>query len=863
MSLKQTHFLPFYNSKINDIVEDFYVPALSQCKIYKRVSAFFDSSILNLYSVGLENIIKNNGHIFFIFSSEISEEDFEQMKQGYELRKEIEEKILQKVTIDNPSIEITNLAYLIANNYVDIKIAFTKSGIVHDKFGLIEDGEDVLYFRGSNNETPASIKKNMESFETSLSWNNDTFELAKINNAEKQFDNLWNDSFPGTVVVEIPEVVKRKLVSYSKGKLILAYENSENSFVLDLDDDKHLVGYNNLDNPELLLPPDFWYMGHLMAYVINEPSLDDRKYRFDYETSYLDIKDIISVCSERGIKVGFEVYVTPRLRSFLYDSDIQAEKRRSLGIAIKQRSNLVLDRFNRFKEIVDSITIRKLRDPQMWDAYHIAEMIRSANFSVPGSGKTTIVYGAFAYLLSQKKVKKMVMIGPINSFMAWKNEFKLNFGDNIPLHVYDYQQQHYSSAQQRYDGITNDTDGCNLILFNYESVPANVDALKTIIDSDTMLVFDEVHRIKSVDGERAKACLDISKKANYKVVLSGTPIPNGYVDIHNFLKILFPDEYNLLFNYDVGFLKSANSDLDKQNKINEDIYPFFCRTTKKDLKVPPPEEDDITTGLIQFDEDYSRILGYIYRECSRSILLLYIRLMQASTNPALILKKLSEDDLHALDSELDSSDFSDLFDKEKEAEEYSDEEIQEIIDYGMTEKYYRGLDLAEYLVSQHNQVIIWETFVDSINRTYKDLTDRGIKCRVIYGSVPLSEREKNIIDFINKKYDVLITNPHTLAESVSLHKNCHHAIYMEYSFNLVHMLQSRDRIHRLGLEQTDKTYYYYMMMDNPLAFYNTIDRKIYDRLKFKEELQAVAVEGDDLIYQENDLKDDIESLFKD
>ena len=181
--------------------------------------------------------------------------------------------------------------------------------------------------------------------------------------------------------------------------------------------------------------------------------------------------------------------------------------------------------------------------------------------------------------------------------------------------------------------------------------------------------------------------------------------------------------------------------------------------------------------------------------------------MQASTNPALILKKLSEDDLHALDSELDSSDFSDLFDEEKEVEEYSDEEIQEIIDYGMTEKYYRGLDLADYLVSQHNQVIIWETFVDSINRTYKDLTDKGIKCRVIYGFVPLLEREKNIVDFINKKYDVLITNPHTLAESVSLHKNCHHAIYMEYSFNLVHMLQSRDRIHRLGLEQTDKTYY--------------------------------------------------------
>ena len=46
---------------------------------------------------------------------------------------------------------------------------------------------------------------------------------------------------------------------------------------------------------------------------------------------------------------------------------------------------------------------------------------------------------------------------------------------------------------------------------------------------------------------------------------------------------------------------------------------------------------------------------------------------------------------------------------------------------------------------------------------------------------------------------MLLTNPHTLAESVSLHSVCHDAVYFEYSYNLVHPLQSKDRIHRLGL----------------------------------------------------------------
>ena len=54
------------------------------------------------------------------------------------------------------------------------------------------------------------------------------------------------------------------------------------------------------------------------------------------------------------------------------------------------------------------------------------------------------------------------------------------------------------------------------------------------------------------------------------------------------------------------------------------------------------------------------------------------------------------------------------------------------------------------------------------------------------------------------KLKVIITNPHTLAESVSLHKSCHDAVYVELNFNLSQYLQSRDRIHRLGIPSNTK-----------------------------------------------------------
>ncbi|MGR5874100.1 hypothetical protein ACT7DH_04165 [Bacillus pacificus] len=60
---------------------------------------------------------------------------------------------------------------------------------------------------------------------------------------------------------------------------------------------------------------------------------------------------------------------------------------------------------------------------------------------------------------------------------------------------------------------------------------------------------------------------------------------------------------------------------------------------------------------------------------------------------------------------------------------------------------------------------------------------------------------KLINDFRDGEVEVMISNPNTLGESISLHQTVHDAIYFEYNFNLTFMLQSRDRIHRLGIKR--------------------------------------------------------------
>ena len=53
----------------------------------------------------------------------------------------------------------------------------------------------------------------------------------------------------------------------------------------------------------------------------------------------------------------------------------------------------------------------------------MAFSLNSCNFSVPGSGKTTIVYAAYTYLKALNKIDKLFIIGPLSSNMAWKNEY--------------------------------------------------------------------------------------------------------------------------------------------------------------------------------------------------------------------------------------------------------------------------------------------------------------------------------------------------------------------------------------------------------------------------------------------------------
>lgn len=856
--LNDLNIEPLYKTTISNVVDEFYVPCLCHSKKYYRVAAYFDSKALAFYCKGIENLVKNQGKYKLIISESLSEYDYNQIKIGYDIKNKKINGLLENFnTLKLNSIDkarLSNLSYLISIGLIDIKVAFTKEGIFHDKFGIFEDEKDnIVYFRGSNNETGAAIKKNYESFEVIINWECGFNEAKKIDYAKETFKNLWNDKEESVYTVPFTNALMNKIAKYNQGRIIMEKEAYfENLIEVDYRDNQLICNnYSDIN----FTTKDFFIKKKFQRLL---ESISEKQMIFKKMFNYIDVKKLLVDIEKFSNKKKLFLRTTDKLKTFLKNKDFKIQKRAKLGIDIKNHEESVMNGFKIFEKIVNRELTRQLRPIQMWGAFHLCMMNKAANFSVPGTGKTSIVYGAYGFLSNSDKneINKVVVIGPKNSFLAWKDEFQENFGNKRKLNYYDIHENASNKNKRIYD-LRYSSGDKNLILINYESMGSLENILTEIIDESTLLVFDEVHKVKAIDGERAKIALNISKKAKYKVVLTGTPIPNGYIDIYNMFNILYNDEYNDFFGYDIKDLKNPRDEL--VQKINDKIFPFYCRATKKNLNIPVPEPDIIISSKMSLSE--IKLFELIYKKFSKNVFELYIRLIQASTNPKLLYDAIDYHEIEGFFPEFEKYNKKNKEDNFESSKGLFGDMCNLIDAIGTTSKFNKGIELITNLLNENKPVLVWSLFIKTIREIEKTLHASGYKVKVIDGSISLEERETIIKQFKKGEIEVIVTNPNTMAESVSLHTICHDAIYFEYNFNLTYMLQSRDRINRLGLPDNQYTRYYYMMLENNHIKYNSIDRKIYNRLKEKEDVMIKAIEGNSLKRVCFDDIDDILSIL--
>ena len=578
--------------------------------------------------------------------------------------------------------------------------------------------------------------------------------------------------------------------------------------------------------------------------AIFAPYFEDPDQRtFKEDLTYVQLLELVKKLNRRLQRKGLpEVQASNKFNQFVQQRQYYIKEQSQAGLTIKDGDPRWQHEFDNFKAVVSQEITRPLKPEQEKASFFMTIMKRAANFSVPGAGKTAMMYGTFAYLSSPRvnEVDKLLVVSPLNAFAAWRTEFEAVFGPKRKLHYLNMRDKKYNN---NVGAIKHDWVQADVITINYESLQSKLNIINDLLDSKTMLVFDEVHRVKGVGGQRAKAALSLSQTPHYRYVLTGTPIPNGFRDIYNFLHLMYPDEYSSFFAWDLTTLNNIDPE-----DVNKKLSPFFWRTNKKDLHVPKPDPDIIKE--VEPSKNQQMLSQAIY-ETENGTLATFIRLLQASTNPELLATNINYKELGLVDAD------SGVWDKQAstvEKENASSGDAYKKYDLAKVEspKFEMGIDLIDKLVSQGKKVLVWGMFVGTMQKITDTLNDMGIKTTLVYGATPKQDREGMINNFRTGDAQVLVSNPNTLGESISLHQKVHDAVYFEYNFNLTFMLQSRDRINRLGLPANQYTRYYYLMTKGDVAHMGFIDNTVYKKLKDKEKVMIDAIDGQLLVPEYTD-----------
>jgi SNF2 family DNA or RNA helicase len=565
-----------------------------------------------------------------------------------------------------------------------------------------------------------------------------------------------------------------------------------------------------------------------------------------------NVNNTISLIKKAISYTNFNISYSENISEELHDF-INSEKEFALysknALAIRN-NNCNVEDFKNFKKYVQEKLVGRVLYPlQFLSAYHLAFSQNACNFSVPGAGKTSIVYGAFAYLNSlpknhSKYVDTIVIIGPLSSFGPWESEYFECFNCKVKslrlsggMKLEEKKMALYSSSKPE------------IILLSYASVISlKEDLIYFLSKNNCMVVLDEAHKIKNTnDGIIAQSVLELSSICKSRVILTGTPAPNGYEDLYNLFQFIWPGKRIIKFSKGQLRDMTLNQNDSRVPDLIDSISPFFIRIRKSDLQIP--DYDEMNPILVKMSENQRKIYDIvesrfvseivntkekaIYSALARARM---IRLMQLASNPQLLSEPISE-----IDDFVSSTSFPD--------DSFFLGDLKQICIYETPPKFIEAKNIVTELINQGEKIIIWCCFTKTIYSLSKYLLHNGIQNKILFGATPIEKdngndldeetREKIIRDFHKKDSDfkVIIANSYAVSESISLHKVCHNAIYLERTFNASNYIQSKDRIHRYGLEPGTKTRYYFIISEN------SIEETIHRRLKEKEKRLLEVIEA--------------------
>ena len=407
-------------------------------------------------------------------------------------------------------------------------------------------------------------------------------------------------------------------------------------------------------------------------------------------------------------------------------------------------------------------------------------------FDEQGSGKTVMTIAAYDLLRRARHVDAMIVVCPKSMVGEWPKDLTRFLGADLRIEIASGSQSaKFSSAVKDFD----------VLITNYEGVePMLIPLAGASKCKKFLLVIDESYYAKNESSQRSEVIGKLRQVCAKCFVLCGTPAPNSAHDLIN--------QFNLAdLGYTFGgFNKSKDPILDwdritalVENKgmyirrLKPEILDFVPEKNYHVLSVPLSGKQHLMyeAARKELELELRGLNNEVFKKSVATYLQKRATLLQICCCPSSI-------DPTATDA---SAKFA-------------------VLD-----------NLLGKLTTEGRKVIVWSFFKKSIDEVMHRYTKYN-PVRVD-GAVSSEARKQAVTRFQSDPNVMLfVGNPAAAGAGITLHAS-YDAVYISYSNQAAHYLQSLDRIHRRGQVSEEVNYYL-------LVCEGTIEESEVKRLRGKE-----------------------------
>uniref|UniRef100_A0A8B9GYD6 B-TFIID TATA-box binding protein associated factor 1 n=1 Tax=Astyanax mexicanus TaxID=7994 RepID=A0A8B9GYD6_ASTMX len=424
---------------------------------------------------------------------------------------------------------------------------------------------------------------------------------------------------------------------------------------------------------------------------------------------------------------------------------------------------------------------------------------------------------------------------------------------------------HYTGPPTERARLQHQVKKHNLVVASYDVVRNDIDFFRNI--KFNYCILDEGHVIKNGKTKLSKAIKQLA--ANYRVILSGTPIQNNVLELWSLFDFLMPGflgtERQFAARYGKPILASRDAKSSSREQeagvlameaLHRQVLPFLLRRMKEDVlqDLPPKIIQDYYCNLsplqVQLYEDFAKsrakvsvddvISTAVKEEEEKPKLkatghvfqaLQYLR--KLCNHPALVLTPQHPE--HKRISEQLSSQHSSLRDIQHAPKLSALKQL--LLDCGLGSAGSSDGG-TEAVVAQHRVLIFCQlkSMLDIVEQDLLKPQLPSVTYLRLDGSVPAGLRHSIVSRFNNDpSIDVLLLTTHVGGLGLNL-TGADTVVFVEHDWNPMRDLQAMDRAHRIGQKRVVNVY--------RLITRGTLEEKIMGLQKFKMSIANTVISQD-------------------